>query len=72
MTVPEAMALPEKDGWLYTGLENDGRSYVCSAYVTAVYKAAGIFGDLDVQATEFTPRDIYNMNIFRDSSDLPE
>ena len=38
------MAMPEQDGWLYTGLEpRDGEAYVCSAYVAALWKAAGMF-----------------------------
>jgi hypothetical protein len=54
------MAMPEQDGWLYTGKEpRDGLSYVCSAYVTALYKAGGLFGDLEINATEFTPKDVY-------------
>ena len=30
----------------------------------AVFKAAGLFGDLEVHATEFTPRDMYELNFF--------
>lgn len=58
------MALPEIDGWLYTGEENDGLSYVCSAYVAAMYKAAGLFDDLEINATEFAPKDVYTLNFF--------
>lgn len=49
MSLLDVMAMPEIDGWEYTGIEPvDGRSWVCSAYVTAMFKAAGIFGDLTV------------------------
>ena len=55
----------ELDGWEYTSEEpRDGLSYVCSAYVAAMYKAGGLFDAFDVQATEFTPRDIYSLNFF--------
>lgn len=65
LSVQEVMAMPEQDGWLYTGkVPRDGLSYVCSAYVTALYKAGGLFGDLEINATEFTPKDVYQMNIF--------
>ena len=38
------MALPEKDGWEYTGfLPKDGEAYVCSTYIVGAYKAAGLF-----------------------------
>jgi len=35
---------------------------VCSSFVIALWKAAGLFDPYDIQATEFTPRDIYQMN----------
>ena len=53
-------AMVEIDGWEY----NDGVSYVCSAYVAAMYKAAGLFGDLEINAVEFTPKDVYILNFF--------
>ena len=46
------MAIPEQDGWLYTGLPLDGMAFVCSAYSASVYKAAGIFDDMVINATE--------------------
>ena len=56
---------PERDGWIYEGiLPRDGEAYVCSAYMVAVFKAAGLFGDFEVHATEFTPRDLYELNFF--------
>lgn len=57
--------MPERDGWLYEGIQpRDGEAYVCSSYIVAVFKAAGLFGDLEVHATEFTPRDLYELNFF--------
>lgn len=44
MTMDEVVAIPEIDGWQY----NDGVSYVCSAYVAALYKAAGLFDDMEI------------------------
>lgn len=65
MSVEDVMAMTEIDGWEYTGLEpRDGRNWVCSAYVAAMYKAAGLFGDMEVQSTEFATMDIYIMNLF--------
>ena len=57
--------MPERDGWRDEGiLPRDGEAYVCSAYMVAVFKAAGLFGGLEVHATEFTPRDLYELNFF--------
>ena len=65
--------MPEQDGWIYSGKEpRDGLSYVCSAYVTALYKAGGLFGDLEINATEFTPKDVYQMDIFDTEFTRPE
>lgn len=65
MSVEDVMAMVEIDGWEYTGIEpRDGEAYVCSAYVAAMYKAAGLFDPYEVQATEFVPRDIYTLNFF--------
>jgi len=65
--------MPEIDGWEYTGIEpRDGRSYVCSAYVAAVYKAAGLFGDFEINGTEFTPKDVYTLNFFDPNATRPD
>jgi len=59
------MAEVELDGWEYTGYEpRDGRSWVCSAYVAAFYKAAGLFDDMVINSTEFGPADVYELNFF--------
>ena len=73
MSVQELMAEVEQDGWEYTGIEpRDGRSWVCSAYVAAVYKAAGLFGDMEVNATEFGPADVYGLNFFDENFKRPQ
>ena len=59
------MAVVEQDGWMYTRQEPvDGLSYVCSAYVAAMYKEAGLFDDMEINATEFAPKDVYRMAFF--------
>ncbi len=63
------MAIPEQDGWIYSGeVPRDGMVFVCSAYSASVWKAAGLFGDATVNATEFTPRDIYMVDFFDKNS----
>lgn len=68
MTLDQVMAMPEKDHWMYS----DGPSYVCSCFVIGIYEAAGLFGDLNIQATEFTPKDLYQINFFNKNPELPE
>jgi len=73
MSVEDIMAMTEIDGWEYTGLEpRDGRNWVCSAYVAAMYKAAGIFGDMEIQSTEFATMDVYVMDLFDTTTPLPD
>jgi len=68
MSVQDVMAMVEQDGWEYSGIEpKDGQAYVCSAYVAAMYKAGGLFGDYEVNATEFVPRDVYSLKFFDDN-----
>jgi len=62
------MAQPENDAWIYS----DGPSMVCSSYVAAMYKAAGLFGDLEINATEMTPRDVYTLNFFDTAPKRPQ
>ena len=37
-----------------------------------MYKAGGLFGDFDVQGTEFVPRDIYSLKFFDENFAYPE
>lgn len=60
MTVAELTAVPEQDSWIYS----DGPNRVCSSFVINVYEIGGLFGSLDINSTEFTPRDIYQLDFF--------
>jgi len=64
MTINDVMAITEQDGWQYSGFYHDGEAYVCSSYVTAVWKAAGVFGDHYINAVEWGPKDIYQVDVF--------
>lgn len=66
-TLMEVYTFPEQDSWIYS----DGPSFVCSALVAHLYRAAGIFGKVHFQATELTPRDLYSLDIFETSPILP-
>ena len=66
------MAVVEEDGWRYDSTQMaGGYSYVCSAYVAAMYKAGGLL-DETVQATEFATMDIYIMDLFDTTTPLPD
>lgn len=62
MTFLEALAIPEDDRWVY----KTGVNRVCSALATDLLKAAGVFDGLEINAAEFTPKDVYMLKIFED------
>jgi len=68
LTIPDLLAMVEVDGWVYP----DGVSYVCSSFVVAMYKAAGLFGNAEVNAVEFTPKDLYSLDFFSTNPPVPE
>lgn len=73
MTLQQLMAVPEKDGWVYEGIEpRDGESYVCSAYVTALLREGGIFDDIEINATEFMPNDLSDLKIYEVDRERPD
>jgi len=65
-------AIPEQDSWMYQttkGVEETpavGRSMVCCVYVCSSWKAAGLFGDKEVNCGEFTNVDDYGLAFFED------
>jgi len=66
-TLPDLYAVVEQDGWLYP----EGKSYVCSAFVAGLLKAGGLFGSDYVNAVEFTPRDIYELEFYDPKPKVP-
>jgi len=63
----DLLTIVEKEGWEYS----TGRNYVCSCFVTAFWKAGGIFGNLEIEPNEFSPKDVYQLKIFNSTS-VPE
>lgn len=71
MNFTDVAAIVEEDGWIYSGYYHDGESLVCSCFVTAMWKAAGLFGDMEINSVEQTPKDIYQMDLFNKNWDRP-
>lgn len=63
MTISDAMAIVEEDGWKYNSMFHDGEAMVCSSFVTAMWKAGGLF-DVPINAVEWGPKDVYQVDIF--------
>ena len=59
-TIEDIIIMPELEEYVYP----DGENWICSAFVVGIMKAGGIFGDLKIEPHEFTPRDIYQLDIY--------
>jgi len=59
-TIESVLGLVEKEGWEYS----EGKSYVCSCFVIGFYKHGGMFGNMEIEPNEFTPKDVYQLNIY--------
>ncbi|CDW85293.1 UNKNOWN [Stylonychia lemnae] len=65
-TIPEILAQPEEDVWTYhddNGLITKPQ-YSSSTFIVALYKAAGMFPNVKINAQEFTMRDVYQLDFF--------
>ena len=67
MTLEELMAIPEEEGIPY----HDGVSYTCSCFVIAFWKHGGMFGDMEILPNEFTPRDLYTLDVYDKNFERP-
>jgi len=68
MSFGELLSIPEEDSFVYP----NGKQMVCDVFVLSMYKAGGVFGDLDFQASEQTPRDSYMLDIYDKTWKRPE
>ena len=64
----QIIAEPEVDGIEY----HDGLSYVCSSFVVGYWKNGGMFGDMVINPSELTSRDVYQMDIFDKNYQKPQ
>jgi len=68
LSMAEVMAMPELNEYRYS----QGEAWICSALVTMILQQGGIFGDLELNPHEFTPKDVFMLNIYEENPDLPE
>jgi len=70
----DSIAIPtivEQDDWTYAttryGEPAEGKAMVCCVFVCNMWKAAGVFGDMELNCAEMTNWDDYVLDIFEDS-----
>ena len=71
VSMSQLQAFPELNTFIYHDGYHDGRALVCSSFVAEIWKAAGLFGDLEINTGEFTPKDVYQVKLFDDKFDWP-
>jgi hypothetical protein len=70
MSIQELLAEPELDEWRYDVFQGN-QSFTASSFVVEAYKKLGIFTNatsgetLEINAAEFSPKDVYQMNLFK-------
>ena len=65
------MAIPEKDHWKYKS--NDyAPLFTPGSFVAHALKELGVFHGAEIDAAEFTVKDIYQLNIYDKNFDKPE
>ena len=63
----ELLTIPEEDKWIYNNKIRPGRSMVCDVFVLSFLKKSGLFKDYQMEVSEFTPKDLYQLKIFNNT-----
>ena len=61
ITFEELLAMPEQD---YNKYDDGTEKYTCAVFVASFLKAGGLFNGFTVNAQEFTPKDIVQLDIW--------
>jgi len=70
LSLVDVIALPELESFTYPN--PTGPRMVCDVFALKMYRAAGIFGNLLFEATELTPKDSYQLQIFSTNWKRPQ
>ena len=63
ISLSELVAVPEQDNWHY--LNYGGNPvFTPASFVVSALRILGVFPDLDINASEFTVKDVYQLDIF--------
>lgn len=68
LTMPDLYAMVEQDSWVYS----DGPSRQCSGFVITMWIAGGLFDGVEINAAEFTPRDITELVFLDPNPPVPD
>ena len=59
MSLEEIIAIPERDSWRYSSYGSQIAVFTPATFIAYCLKMLGVFHDVDINASEFTIRDIY-------------
>jgi len=71
MSLSDIVAVPEQDTWHY--MNYAGMSvFTPASFVVSALKQLGVFHDLEINAAEFTIKDVYQLDIFEKAFEKPD
>lgn len=65
LTFIDLISIPEDDNWEYS----NGKNMVCDVFLCNAYRIAGLFDNISVNCSEFTPFDFYELDWWNTSTD---
>jgi len=71
MSLQDLLAIPEKDEWRYD-TQNGREAFTPASFVVQALQKLRVLTRLDINASEFTVKDIYELNIFENRFEKPE
>ena len=69
MSLAELIAIPEQDSWHYSV---SGPAFTPASFVTSALRELGVFHGIEVNAAEFTVKDVYQLDIYDKKFVKPE
>ena len=72
MSLEELVALPEEDSWRYSSYGSSRPVFTPASFVASALRELGVFHDVEINASEFTVKDIYQLDIFEKGHGKPE
>lgn len=70
MSINDLVAMPEQDEWEYA-THHGMNEFTPASYVVSALKAFGVFHGEEINAAEFTVKDVYQLDIFDSNFDMP-
>lgn len=71
LSFEDLIAMPENSNWYYSRY-NGVKPFTPAEFVTIALQKLGVFGETEINAAEFTVRDVYTLNIYEQEEPMPD